>query len=75
MTVARENYREDVAGRANVEDTPELVAYYDELERLDTARAVDRRQQDRAVGAEIGVCAGAVALRTCASTCCARSSW
>jgi gentisate 1,2-dioxygenase len=37
MTVARESYREDVAGRANVEDTPELIAYYDELERLDTA--------------------------------------
>jgi len=33
----RENYREDVAGRANVEDTPELAAYYDELERFDTA--------------------------------------
>ncbi len=32
---ARENYREDVAGRANVEDTPELLAYYDEIERLD----------------------------------------
>ena len=35
MTRTRENYREDVAGRANVEDTPELLAYYDELERLD----------------------------------------
>ena len=33
----RENYREDIAGRANVEDTPELIAYYDELERLETA--------------------------------------
>jgi gentisate 1,2-dioxygenase len=33
---ARENHREDVAGRANVEDTPELVAYYDELEALQT---------------------------------------
>ena len=33
----RENYREDVAGRANVEDTPELLAYYNELEQLDTA--------------------------------------
>lgn len=32
----RENHREDVAGRANVEDTPELLAYYDELERLET---------------------------------------
>jgi gentisate 1,2-dioxygenase len=35
-TKPRENYREDVAGRANVEDTPELLAYYDELERLKT---------------------------------------
>ena len=34
-TRARENHREDVAGRANVEDTPELLAYYDELERLE----------------------------------------
>ena len=33
----RENHREDVAGRANVEDTPELLAYYNELEQLDTA--------------------------------------
>lgn len=33
--MARQNYREDVAGRANVEDTPELLAYYDELERLE----------------------------------------
>ncbi len=32
MTSTRQNYREDVAGRANVEDTPELAAYYDELE-------------------------------------------
>jgi gentisate 1,2-dioxygenase len=32
MTAKRENHREDVAGRANVEDTPELLAYYDELE-------------------------------------------
>src|SRR3954454_9910065 len=34
-TKARENHREDVAGRANVEDKPELLAYYDELERLE----------------------------------------
>lgn len=32
---ARENHREDVAGRANVEDTPELLDYYEKLERLD----------------------------------------
>jgi gentisate 1,2-dioxygenase len=31
-TTARENHRENVAGRANVEDTPELLAYYDELD-------------------------------------------
>jgi gentisate 1,2-dioxygenase len=30
-----QSYREPVAGRADVEDTPELVAYYDELERLE----------------------------------------
>ena len=35
MSNERKNYREDVAGRANVEDTPELLAYYDELESLD----------------------------------------
>ena len=29
MATQRENWREDVAGRANVEDTPELLAYYD----------------------------------------------
>lgn len=34
---ANNNYREDVLGRANVEDTPELLHYYDELERLNTA--------------------------------------
>src|SRR6187397_3171592 len=34
--MARENFREDIAGRANVEDTPELLAYYDELDRLET---------------------------------------
>ncbi len=35
MSNPRENHREDVAGRANVEDTPELLAYYDELDRLE----------------------------------------
>ena len=33
----RENYREDVAGRANVEDTAELKAYYADLERFEAA--------------------------------------
>lgn len=37
MSKPRENYREDVAGRANVADTPELLAYYDELEKYDAA--------------------------------------
>lgn len=31
-----DSHREDVAGRANVEDTPELVAYYRDLERFET---------------------------------------
>lgn len=34
MTSTRENHREDVAGRANVADTPELLAYYSELDEL-----------------------------------------
>ncbi len=34
MTRDRHNYREDVAGRANVADTPELLAYYKDLERF-----------------------------------------
>src|SRR5439155_25975110 len=34
-TKAREHHREGVAGRANVEDTPELLAYYDQLEKLE----------------------------------------
>lgn len=32
----RPNYREDVVGRANVEDTPELLDYYDQLDELKT---------------------------------------
>lgn len=35
--VAYDAYREEVAGRASVEDTPELVEYYEELGRLNTA--------------------------------------
>ncbi len=37
MDQRRDTYREDVAGRANVADTPELLAYYAELDRLDVA--------------------------------------
>lgn len=36
-TVTYDAYREEVIGRANVPDTPELVSYYKELERLGTA--------------------------------------
>ena len=61
-TGRRENHREDVAGRANVEDTPELLAYYDELGKSRGGRAVDRRQQDRAVAAQIVLRARALAL-------------
>ncbi|TDE36183.1 cupin domain-containing protein [Antarcticimicrobium sediminis] len=35
MSKKPENHREDVAGRANVEDTPELLAYYNELDAMD----------------------------------------
>jgi gentisate 1,2-dioxygenase len=31
---SHDQYREEVAGRANVADTPELVAYYEELEQF-----------------------------------------
>src|SRR5258708_8207881 len=34
-SIRRDTYREATAGRANVEDTPELLAYYDELDGLD----------------------------------------
>ncbi len=33
---AHDQYREDVAGRADVEDTPELLSYYAELDALKT---------------------------------------
>lgn len=36
MAEVYDGYREDIAGRANVEDTPELVAYYRRLEALGT---------------------------------------
>jgi len=35
-TPAYDQFRESTAGRANVEDSPELLAYYAELERLQT---------------------------------------
>ena len=34
MARKHENFREDVAGRANVEDTPDLLAYYAELDKF-----------------------------------------
>ena len=36
-TVSYDAYREDVVGRADVPDTPELVNYYKELAQLKTA--------------------------------------
>ena len=35
MSRTHDNHREDIAGRANVEDTPELLAYYDELQKFE----------------------------------------
>lgn len=37
MTRTHDAYRENTAGRADVADTPELIAYYDQLEALNTA--------------------------------------
>lgn len=37
MSRRSESCREDVIGRANVEDTPERLAYYEELGRHDAA--------------------------------------
>ena len=36
-TARHDQYREDVAGRANVEDTAELTAYYSDLEKYEAA--------------------------------------
>ena len=36
MSRKHENYREEVIGRANVEDTPELLEYYNELNEYKT---------------------------------------
>ena len=75
-TKARENHREDVAGRANVEDTPELLAYYDELERLEAGALWTVANKIEPWAPEIVVRSGAVALsRTCARMCCAPSNW
>ncbi len=35
MSKVHENHREDAVGRANVEDTPELLAYYDDLSKFE----------------------------------------
>ena len=35
MSGAQENHREDVIGRANVENTPELLDYYADLKKHD----------------------------------------
>ena len=67
--------REAVAGRANVEDTPELLAYYDELEKLEAgALWTVANKIEPWVPAIVSV---PVLWRyaICASMCCARSNW
>ena len=54
--------REDVIGRANVEDTPELDRYY-EARPPGELRALDRRQLHRAVAAAADLAAEALELR------------
>ena len=66
--------REDVIGRANVEDTPELDRYYAELGAAGKLRALDRRQFDRALAAAADIAADAVALRRDAAAGAARRS-
>ena len=70
-TKARENHREDVAGRANVEDTPELLAYYDELERLEAGALWTVANKIEPWAAQIVLRSGAVALRGPARACAA----
>ena len=68
--------RENVVGRANVEDTPELKAYYKELEKYEAGALWTVANKIEPWAAAIGVGSGALALsRICARTCCARSSW
>lgn len=75
MSNQRENHREDVAGRANVEDTPELLAYYDQLEKFSTGRSgrwpirsnLGRRKTNRFPWSGVTV--------ICANRCCARCNW
>ena len=54
-------YREDRAGRANVADSPERVAYY-RAGAAGDRRAVDGGEQDRTLGAALGLGACGLAL-------------
>ena len=55
--------REDVIGRANVEDTPELDRYYAELGRQESYALWTVANYDRAVAAAADLAADALALR------------
>ncbi len=66
---SHDRYRENVAGRASIADTPELVAYYGELEQFAAGALPDRGQQDRAVAAEVRIGAHDLALSGLASVC------
>ena len=68
-------YREDRAGRANVADSPERVAYYQELARLETGAlwtVANKIEPWAPRSASVPV---VWRYRTCAATCCARPSW
>jgi gentisate 1,2-dioxygenase len=74
-TGRRENHREDVAGRANVEDTPELLAYYDELENLDAGAlwtVANKIEPWQPKSSSVPVL---WRMRICASTCCGPLNW
>ena len=68
--------RENVVGRANVEDTPELEAYYREPRRRGAGRAVERGERDRALVPAAQIGADALEVEDASSLSCdARRSW
>lgn len=75
MATERENHREDVIGRANVEDTPETLAYCDQLRASmpvpfgpwRTRLSLGRRKASRSLWSGV--------TRTCAAMWSGRSVW
>ncbi len=75
MARERENHREDVVGRANVEDTPELLAYYEELERLKAGAYGPWPTRSSPGSRSRNLFRSSGAIATCARMCCAPWNW